>query len=322
MRSPFSPFLEQQPFLVLDGGLATELETRGYDLNDALWSARLLLSDPEAIQQVHYDYLRAGADCVITASYQATIPGLLQQGLSEQEAIDVLRRSVQLAVAARDQFWQAPESRQGRIQPLVAASVGPYGAYLADGSEYSGQYGLDEGELIVFHRQRWHILAATSADLLACETIPSALEARALAQLLKETPEVPAWVSFSCRDGHRISDGTVLEDAIAPLTGLSNVVAIGVNCTSPTYIPSLVRRIRNVTDKLVLVYPNSGEVYHSETKQWHGYATVDDFATASQTWHEAGAMVIGGCCRTTLQHISAIRHFLSSSSQHGLIPKE
>jgi homocysteine S-methyltransferase len=203
MTNPITPFLETNDALVLDGGLATELEKQGHDLSDELWSARLLLDDPAAIRQIHYNYYWAGADCGISASYQATLDGLQARGLTVLQAIDLLRRSVQLVQAARDQFWQEYNERQQaeeklgsvgqprsakRLFPLVAASIGPYGAALADGSEYTGDYDLDEDALFEWHRQRWHVLARSGADLLACETIPSYNEARALLRLLRETP--------------------------------------------------------------------------------------------------------------------------------------
>ena len=201
MKNPIQPFLDFQDALILDGGLATELEARGCDLRDELWSARLLLEIPILIQEVHLDYYRAGADCGISASYQATIPALMARGLTEAEAIALLRLAVQLVIEARDQFWAEPANRKGRLRPIVAASVGPYGAALADGSEYTGDYDLDEAGLVDWHRQRWHILAGSGADILACETIPSHSETRALAKLMAETPEMPVWMSFSCKDG-------------------------------------------------------------------------------------------------------------------------
>lgn len=305
-RSPLTPFLERDGVLVLDGGLATELEARGYQLGDGLWSARLLHTAPEAIQQVHADYLEAGADCIITASYQASIPGFLQHGYSQTQAIDLLCKSVELAVTARDVFWANTEHHTGRLHPLVAASIGPYGAYLADGSEYTGNYGLSEDELVAFHRRRWQLLAATQADLLACETIPSAVEARALARLLAETPERFAWVSFSCRDAQHINDDTLLAEAIAPFVDNPQVVALGTNCTPPQYVLPLIAAVRRVTTKPVIVYPNSGEIYDAETQQWGASPLSTDFATASQTWRQAGAALIGGCCRTTPTHIAQL----------------
>jgi homocysteine S-methyltransferase len=307
VNNPLSPFLVNNGTLVLDGGLATELEAYGFDLAEALWSARLLLDNPEAIRQVHLDYLWAGADCIISASYQATIEGFMGRGMSEAQAIGLLKLSVQLAVEARDEFWAVAKHHKVRIRPIVAASVGPYGAALADGSEYTGDYDRDEAGLYDFHRQRWGILANTKADILACETIPSYPESRALARLLRETPGRMVWFSFSCRDGAHISDGTPLVDCIASLNDLEQVAAVGINCTLPRHIPSLLALAREATDKPIIVYPNSGEIYDVEHKRWLGQSIPAEFGTYSREWRKAGATLIGGCCRTRPDHIRQIR---------------
>jgi homocysteine S-methyltransferase len=275
-------------------------------LRDELWSARLLLENPALIQDVHLDYYRAGADCGISASYQATIPVLMARGLSEAEAIALIRLAVRLVMQARDQFWAEPANRAGRLRPITAASVGPYGAALADGSEYTGDYDLDEAGLVNWHRQRWHILAESGADILACETIPSHNEMRALGQLMAETPDMPAWVSFSGRDKRRISDGTPIADCAAFLDGIPQVVAVGINCTPPSLIPSLIRQVRSVTQKPIVVYPNSGETYDGVEKVWLGQSVPAEFGTFSREWREAGASVIGGCCRTSPAHVRQI----------------
>src|SRR5579884_482415 len=197
---PLARILNDYGLMILDGAMATELERRGCDLRDPLWSAKVLIEAPEMIKVVHAAYFAAGADCAITASYQATFQGFARRGLSEAEAADLMRLSVRLAVEARDEFWADPANRAGRPRPLVAASIGPYGAYLADGSEYRGDYGLSEEELCAFHRPRLAMLASSGADLLACETIPCLEEALALAELLSELPEAGAWISLSCRD--------------------------------------------------------------------------------------------------------------------------
>jgi homocysteine S-methyltransferase len=305
--NPIQPFLEQQGALILDGGLATELEKRGCDLSDDLWSARLLRDNPSLIRQVHADYYWAGADCCTSASYQATITGFMGHGLSETEAIDLLRLSVQLVIEARDMFWKVAEVRGSRLRPLVAASVGPYGAYLANGAEYTGDYDLDEDGLLEFHRQRWHILAGSAADLLACETIPSFAEARALSRLLTETPGCFAWFSFSCRDGRHISDGTPLTVCAEYLAQLEQVAAVGINCTPPRFIPELIKEVTAVTSKPVIVYPNSGEQYDPVEKRWLGESVPAEFGTFSREWRKLGAAVIGGCCRTGPAHIRQIR---------------
>ena len=307
--APLDNFLARQGFLMLDGGLATELEGSGYDLNHPLWSARLLIENPEAICRVHRSYLEAGADCMITASYQASAVGLVAQGLSKKEAESTIVRSVTLACQARDDFLQDPGNKDtARIRPLVAAGIGPYGAFLADGAEYRGDYGISESDLRAFHERRWHILAESPADLFACETIPSLPEAKALKSLLRETPDVRAWISFSCRDGEHICDGTRLAECAALFDEDEQVVAVGVNCTAPRYITSLIGQARlGAPSKPIVVYPNSGEVYDAENRVWTGVSDPSDFGEAAVDWFKRGASLIGGCCRTGPHHIRAMK---------------
>ncbi len=314
MVNPLTPFLDEQGVVVLDGGLATELEARGCALDSALWSARVLIDDPELIRQVHLDYLRAGADCITAASYQASLAGFERLGMTRAEAGALLSSSVRLACEARDAFWRVPEHREGRLRPLVAASVGPYGAFLADGSEYSGRYDTDLDGLLAFHRERWHLLADAGADLLACETIPSGAETRALAVLLAERPDVWAWIAFCCRDGRRLGDGTPLADAVDRVAGRPQVAAVGINCTAPRFVADLVAEVRSRTTKPIVVYPNSGEGYDADAKRWVGDSVAARFGAQSVTWHRAGAALVGGCCRTGPGETRAIRAALVSRS--------
>lgn len=311
---PLAPFLATQGVLILDGGLATELEARGHDLSDELWSARLLADDPEAIRAVHRDYLEAGADGIVTASYQATVDGFVRRGRSEAEAAALLRSAVTIARDARDAFWSDPERRAGRRRPLVAASVGPYGAARADGSEYTGDYDLDEAGLYAFHRGRFALLAAAGADLLACETIPSRAEARALARLVREHPATWAWLSFCCRDGARIADGSDFASLVAEIAPIRNLAAVGVNCTAPAHVAELVAAARAVTAKPIVVYPNSGEGWDAAARRWTGGDAAPegagDFASGAALWRSAGAAIVGGCCRVGPREIAAIRRAL------------
>lgn len=312
--NPIIPILNNFPALVIDGALATELERRGCDLKDELWSARVLLEQPEIIKRVHLDYFKAGADCAITASYQATIEGLAKRGLQEREAIGLIKKSVQLARDARDEFWADESNRTGRSKPFVAASVGPYGAFLADGSEYRGNYGLTEKELMEFHQARMKALIEAGADLLACETIPSLIEAQALAKLLKEFPNISAWFSFTARDETHISEGQEFAECVQQLADHPQIAAIGINCTSPKFIPSLIHEATQVTKKPVLVYPNSGETYDAAKNDWDGNPVLDSFGEQAREWYKAGARLIGGCCRTTPEDIRVIAEWARSPS--------
>jgi homocysteine S-methyltransferase len=308
MLNPIEQFLANDRVMVLDGALATELERRGANLNDPLWSAKLLMEQPELIRAVHADYFLAGADVATTASYQATFEAFARRGLSRAEAADLMRLSVTLACEARDAFWAEPANRVGRIRPLVAASVGPYGAMLADGSEYRGHYGLDRAALAAFHRERLDVLAQSGADLLACETIPCLDEALALADVLADLGSMTAWISFSCKDGEHNAQGERLADCVAALEAYPQVIAIGVNCTAPEFVTSLVAQAQAHTSKPVLVYPNSGEHYDASSKVWTGVGgQATDYAAQAMRWHAQGARLIGGCCRTGPDHIRAVR---------------
>lgn len=304
--NPIKNILKDFPLIILDGALATELENRGCDINDSLWSAKILAEKPEMIEKVHYDYFAAGADCAITSSYQATIDGFVQKGFSEAEAISLIRKSVQIAKKARDDFWSDAENRKNRPTPLVAGSVGPYGAYLADGSEYRGDYNISEEELINFHRSRIEILVEEGIDILACETIPNLIEAKAIVKLLKEFPNIHCWISFSCKNALEISDGTPISDCAKYLDSFDQVAAIGLNCTAPQYVESLITEIKNNSNKPIIVYPNSGEEYDADSKTWHGDSSSESYCCSAKGWFDKGAKLIGGCCRTTPADINAI----------------
>lgn len=306
-QNPIAAAAEGQEILVLDGGLATALEARGFDLDDELWSARVLLEAPDAIRQVHLDFLAAGADCITTASYQASLSGFRKRGLSDADGAELLRLSVRLAIEARDEFWSEAANRRDRRRPLVAASIGPYGAYLADGSEYTGRYGIGDDALYGFHRDRWRILAGSEADLLACETIPSGQEAAVLQRLLRETAGRWAWLSFSCRDGAHLCDGSRLVEVARKCDAEPAVAAVGINCTSPGFIAPLIAEARRGTGKPIIVYPNSGERYDLVGKRWIGGAAELDWGEASLEWARLGAAAIGGCCRVGPREIARIR---------------
>ncbi len=303
MESIINTYLEQQECLIIDGALGTELERRGCRLDDPLWSARLLQEDPGMIAAIHTDYLKAGADCLITASYQATFQGLARRGQTTDQARALIRSAVTLAKKCVDDFWSDPANRSERLKPLVAASVGPYGAFLADGSEYTGNYGLDEQDLMDFHKKRLETLASAAPDLLAFETLPCFVEAKALVRLLEELDAVPAWVSFSAKDGQHINSGESVRACARWLDQKSCVAAMGINCTDPVHVDSLIQEIRSVTDKPVIVYPNKGGIYNGLTKVWAPNPDLPSFHEMACQWAKSGARLIGGCCQTTPEDI-------------------
>ncbi len=295
--------------MILDGAMATELERRGADLSDPLWSAKCLIEQPERIRAVHLDYFKAGADVATTATYQATFEGFARRGIERPAAAKLMRDAITLAIAARDEFWSGTANRAGRLRPLIAASVGPYGAMLADGSEYRGNYALSDHALEEFHRARLRVLAQSGADLMACETIPCSREALVLARLLLEFPAARAWISFSCKDGEHTCQGEKIAECAARLNEFAQIVAVGVNCTAPQHIAPLLRQMREQTDKPLLAYPNSGERYDANLKRWRGTSSPASFADQAPAWFAEGARLIGGCCRTTPSDIASLRSF-------------
>jgi len=278
--------------LIADGGLATELEARGNDLSDDLWSARLLVDAPAEIMAVHCAFFRAGASIATTASYQASFDGFAERGIGRHDATRLLRRSVELAKAARDEVggqW-------------VAASVGPYGAALANGEEYVGRYGLSVAQLADWHRPRLEVLADAGADVLALETVPDLDEAEALAGLVRELG-MPAWLSYTIA-GATTRAGQPLADAFAVATDVSEIVAVGVNCCAPEDVEHAVEVARQATGKPVVVYPNSGEQWDGERRTWTGKSGWS--AELAPRWAAAGARIIGGCCRVRPDDIAEI----------------
>jgi homocysteine S-methyltransferase len=304
--------MKTEDVLILDGGLATELEKRGHYVSSTLWSAAVLRAAPQAIEQVHYDYFAAGASCAITASYQASYEGFAAMGISRDECTALLRRSVELACAARARY-RADHPQDARTL-YVAASVGPYGAISHDGAEYRGDYGLSVERLVEFHAPRFEVLAAAGADFLACETIPLLDEARAVATVLRRHPASRAWMSFTSPDGVRTSHGELLSECAAMLDKVANVIAIGVNCVRPEVVGEAVRQIKKETGKPVVVYPNSGEQWDARTRAWRGAWHDSALAELAAGWVADGARLVGGCCRTGPKDIAALSSALTASA--------
>jgi homocysteine S-methyltransferase len=284
---------------VLDGGMATELEKLGCDLSGPLWSAQVLREQPEKIAAVHASYLVAGADCILTASYQVSAEAYAGIGLTAEDAARDLRESVRIAEGVRS---LSPERKI-----LIAASLGPYGAALHNGAEYHGNYRIPFGELVAFHARRIAVLVQTKADLIAFETVPSLEEARAIAAALGPYPEIAAWISFTCRDGSYTAHGEPVADCARFLDSVPQVLAVGINCTAPAFVAPLIRALKAATAKPIVVYPNSGEGWDAEARCWTGIADAAGFGDSAREWRQAGAQMIGGCCRTGPEHVREIR---------------
>ena len=301
----FVQMLDSDTPIIIDGGLATHLESMGFDLDNDLWSASLLTNNPGAIVEAHLAYLEAGADCIISASYQASRQGFMSRGMTAEEADRLTVSAVELAKTACEEYLAGHPEVDSPL--LVAASVGPYGAAQHDGSEYTGAYNVSDKNLCDFHAQRLRLLDEAGADVLAVETIPNFCEAEILADLLADVA-TPSWVSFACRDESHLSDGSPLWAAAGLFAEHSRVAAVGVNCTPPQFVALLIEELKSAApEKAIVVYPNSGEIFRSEDNSWSGGACDLDHNFNVSDWYAAGAKGIGGCCRTGPDDIAAIR---------------
>jgi homocysteine S-methyltransferase len=290
---------------VLDGGMATELERKGFKLSGPLWSAQVLESSPGAIAAVHREYLDAGADCLLTASYQVSAEGFRELGRSPQEAADAAARALLASVALAEQARSEYQTSSPR-RIWIAASLGPYGAMLHNGAEYHGNYDCSFEDLVGFHGRRIAVLAASRADFLALESIPSLEEAKAILAALQPYPEVAAYLSFTCRDGMHVSHGESLRACGELLDTEPQIIGVGVNCTAPELIGSLVGELAQVTSKPIIVYPNSGEHWDAVQRCWQGDGQIQEFGELARLWRRGGAQWIGGCCRTGPEHVRAV----------------
>ena len=299
MITTIADALEASP-VVLDGGLATQLEAQGHKLDSALWSARLLHEDPDAIVQAHLAYFAAGAQVATTASYQASMDGFVTAGMTPAEAQKLIKRSVRLAEQAR-------ANCQDDHDRWIAGSIGPYGAALADGSEYRGDYDLSVQELRKWHRPRIELLAEVGVDVLALETIPCLVEVEALLAEIDGSGQ-PCWLSVTCA-GDRTRAGEPAEEAFALARDVDEIIAVGVNCIDPAGASALIRIASQAAGKPVVIYPNRGEFWDSVTRAWMGPATFQ--AEDVRDWITGGGRLVGGCCRVGPTQIKAIRDLVA-----------
>lgn len=293
-----------QEKLVLDGAMGTELEKLGVKTNNSLWSANALIDNPEAIYQVHASYFKAGADIAITDTYQANVAAFAKVGINHEQALDLIKKGVELAKQARDDFNPAG---------LVAGCVGPYGAYLANGSEYTGAYDLSFAEYQKFHQEKIDTLINAGSDLISVDTMPNFAEIKSVVKIINDLPtKIPYWISLSVKDATTLSDGTTLRDVIIWLDKQPGISGIGVNCTKIENITPIVSLIHHLTDLPIVVYPNPGDIYDPQTKTWTSVPHTDTFEREVPQWIAEGANIIGGCCRTTPQDIEQVTKIIKS----------
>ncbi len=304
MENPFLPFIQTNGCALLDGGLATELEKMGHDLNHALWSAKVLIDAPNSIEKIHLSYLEAGSNCITTATYQLSFAGAARQGYSRKQTQQFFSRAMRLARRAIDRY----EALYHPVHaPLAAAGLGPYASYLANGSEYTGKYEVSLGDIADFHRARLNASLETWPDLIAFETIPNIQEAEVIRGLIDDAT-IPFWISFCCKDEQLLSDGNPLYFAANLFSDAENVAGIGINCTPPQLISPLIDIIQESAPGVpAMAYPNSGEKYQPETRTWSKSSQGESFTELAKKWYRQGLKIVGGCCRTGPADIRSLR---------------
>ena len=301
----FTEFLTNHT-VVLDGAMSTPLERLGADTNNDLWTAKALIDNEELVYEVHKMYFEAGADLIITDTYQANVQAFEKVGYSEKEARNLIKKAVKIAQKARDDY----ENRTGKHN-YIAGTIGPYGAYLANGSEYRGDYELSAEEYQQFHLPRIEELVNAGVDILAIETQPKLDEVLAILELLKKKyPQQKVYVSYTLSDDDTISDGTPLPRAIHALEDYSQVIAVGINCVKLELVEPALKNMKEITDKHLIVYPNSSAVYDPKSKTWAQPKTSATFEELIPNWYEAGARIIGGCCTTGPKEIKTVADFI------------
>jgi S-methylmethionine-dependent homocysteine/selenocysteine methylase len=279
------PFV-RDPFTVIDGGLSTALELLGADISGPLWTAQTVIDDPALLERAHRSFAEAGADIIATASYQCGTKQFESIGLSAKEARDALASTTTIARRAVEGTSVA-----------VAASVGPFGASLANGSEYNGRYGVEWLVVEDYHREKLAILVESGADLIAIETIPLADEALLIAEILEELGAPPAWFSFGFADETQTYGLDAIDKAVLGIAGYADLVAIGMNCTHPRYVDSLLVSMSELVSGIpLIVYPNHGREWDAVARCWIGDSMSISAAETVKRWVDLGARFIGGCC--------------------------
>lgn len=294
--------------IVLDGAMSDELEKQGVKTDNELWTATALIDQLEKVYRAHEDYFNAGAELVITDTYQANVQAFEKTGYSYEQATAFIKNAVKIAKKARDNY----EKKTGKHN-FVAGTIGAYGAYLADGSEYKGNYNLTEKEYLNFHLPRLELVLEEEPDLIALETQPKIDEPVDILKWLKNNySDLPVYVSFTLKDSKHISDGTAIRDAVRRLNDYDQVFAVGINCVKPSLVSEALAEFKKITDKPLVVYPNLGATYDPSIKKWVEFKEKIDFKSLTEKWYEQGARLIGGCCTTGPKEISEIREAIDA----------
>jgi homocysteine S-methyltransferase len=282
---------------LLDGSLSYPLEKQGYNLNKKLWTGDALINDPNVIKKVHKDYLIAGVDFISTSTYQISYNVLEAMDYSLNEIKDVFKRSVNLVE-------QAIQETNIKREIKIVGSYGPYGASLSNGSEYTGKYDTSDNIIMDYHIKNMNIIKELDIDIILYETIPCLREIEILSKLVEEYKK-EVWVSFTCNKDLEFRDGSSIIKACKILSSIEVISTIGINCFSPLLAEKAIKKLKDNSNKKILIYPNSGEIYNNKDKDWYGEKYFD--RSMIKKWLALSPDIIGGCCRVGFEDIKNMR---------------
>lgn len=329
-------FLEKR-HLVLDGALGTQLESiipndsEIQPKNDPLWSTKVLMTQPKLIERIHYQYLQSGSDIIMTSTYQASCAGLIKYANSyTDEVAHVWERSVDMANNAIRRHKLENNTKPIRNRdPIICGSVGPYGAFLANGAEYTGEYGMISNEELEKHHFKLlqFLILHPDVKLIAIETIPNFREFKVLVNLLTKLlslhgPNQKFYLSINVRNESEMCDGTPVEKVMNYLNfkmktmGIlqRNIFAIGYNCVDYHLVTSLIDNLTMFNEFHIpmIVYPNLGYVYSTKHEEYIAYQDTNELELMILDWLKRGVKIIGGCCGSGPQEIEKISEVVNN----------
>jgi len=282
---------------LLDGSLSYPLEKQGYNLNKKLWTGDALINDPNVIKKIHKDYLVAGVDFISTSTYQISYRVLKEMGYNLNEIKDIFKRSVDLV-------QDAIEETKIKRKVKIVGSYGPFGASLSDGSEYTGKYKTSDEIIMSYHIDNMNIIKELGIDIILYETIPCLREIEILSKVVEEYKK-EVWISFTCNKDLEFRDGTSIMKACKIISSIENISTIGINCFSPLLAEKAIKKLKKNSNKKILIYPNSGEIYNNKDKNWYGEKYFDN--SMIKKWLALSPDIIGGCCRVGFEDIQNMR---------------
>ena len=282
---------------LLDGSMSFPMEQLGYNLKNKLWTGKALINNPDLIKDIHKGYIDAGADFISTSTYQISFDRLKNMGYQSEEIKKIFQKSV-------DIVKDAIEESKLKKEIKIVGSFGPYASYDPEASEYIGEYDSTDIEIKKFHLNNIRIIEETDLDIILYETIPCLREIKILSEALSHsTKEI--WISITCNEEMEFRDGSSFKDACEIISKIEKITTMGINCFSPLLVKKAIDLLKKYSNKKILIYPNSGEIYNPKERFWTGNNEFNN--SMIKNWLSLYPDIIGGCCRIGYDDIKKMR---------------